>query len=105
MCHEAKAETLSEGFHLRHRSHLAARAPQHDHMRVVDHHAPGNTTHVRQSVGEKDFASRIAETLDTSERTAGANSDSTAEAVCALYFLPPTSTSCGEVSCCISTPG
>src|SRR4051794_15506108 len=55
MCHEAKAETLSEGFHLRHRGHLAARAPQHDHMRVVDHHAPGNTTHVRQSVAEKDL--------------------------------------------------
>ena len=56
MCHEAKAETLSEGFHLRHRSHLAARAPQHDDMRVVDHHAPGNTTHILQSVGEKDLA-------------------------------------------------
>src|SRR5271166_2533404 len=30
---------------------------------------------------------------------------STADAVCTLRFLPPSSSSCGDVSCCISSPG
>ncbi len=37
MRHEPEPETLREGVHLRHRNHLAPRAAQHDHVRVVDH--------------------------------------------------------------------
>src|ERR1039457_5876360 len=53
--HELKAETLSKSGHLRHRHHVAPRAAQHDHVRVVDHHAGCGATHITQSIGEKNL--------------------------------------------------
>src|ERR1035438_6796038 len=58
---ELKAETFGESSHLGHRNHLAARAAQHHHMRVVDHDALGCAPGVTQRVGEKHFA---VETLE-----------------------------------------
>src|SRR5215471_16988419 len=46
--HERESEPLSKGRHLRHRNHVASAAAQHDHMRVVDHHAGCGATHVAQ---------------------------------------------------------
>ena len=37
--------------------------------------------------------------------TVGATTPDTADAVCTLRRLPPSTTSCGEVSCCSSSPG
>src|SRR5215813_3347727 len=45
VCYEFEAEAFTEGGHLRHRHHLASAAAQHDHMRVVDHHASGGAAH------------------------------------------------------------
>ena len=36
MSHEAEAETLGKGGHLRHRNHLTPGAAQHHHVRVVE---------------------------------------------------------------------
>ena len=44
--HKTESEPLGEGFHLGHGNHCAARAAQHDHMRVVDHHPFGGAAHV-----------------------------------------------------------
>src|SRR5262249_51172361 len=54
--YELEAEPLSKGGHLRHRYHLASATAQHDHMRVVDHHAGCGATHIAQSIGEKHLA-------------------------------------------------
>src|ERR1700693_1518391 len=54
--HELKAETLSKGGHLRHRHHVATAAPQHYHVRVIDHDASGRATHETQRLGEKHLA-------------------------------------------------
>src|SRR5436305_13262709 len=51
VCHELKAETLSKGGHLRHRHHVAAAAPQHYDVRVIDHDASGRPTHESQRLG------------------------------------------------------
>src|SRR5712692_3449316 len=59
--HELKAETLSEGGHLRHRHHVASAAAQHHHVRVIDHDAGCGATHVTQGLGEKHLA---VETLE-----------------------------------------
>src|ERR1035438_8909854 len=59
---ERKAETFGESRHLGHRNHLAARAAQHHHMRVVDHNALRSAPGVAQGFGEKHFA---VETLES----------------------------------------
>src|ERR1017187_7221144 len=56
MCHEAKPEAVRERLHLRHRNHLAPRAPQHHHVRVIDHHALDYAARMPQRVGEKYLA-------------------------------------------------
>src|SRR6201998_4157950 len=61
MRNKLKTEPLAERGHLRHGHHLASAAAQHDHMRVVDHHAGGGATHIAQSIGEKHLA---VETLE-----------------------------------------
>src|SRR5471030_907593 len=65
--HELKAETLSKGGHLRHWHHVAAAAPQHHHMRVIDHHASGRATHESQRLGEKHLAVETPEVWITLE--------------------------------------
>src|SRR5260370_25589653 len=65
--HELKAETLSKGGHLRHRHHVAAAAPQHHHMRVIDHDASGRATHESQRFGEKHLAVETPEVRITLE--------------------------------------
>ncbi len=59
--HEPEPEALGKSRHLRHGHHLAARAAQHHHVRVVDHHAPGRSAKIAQRVGEKHLA---VETLE-----------------------------------------
>src|SRR5450631_4495609 len=54
--HELKAEALSKGGHLRHRHHVAAAAPQHYDVRVIDHDASGRATHESQRLGKKYLA-------------------------------------------------
>jgi hypothetical protein len=65
--HELKAETLSKGGHLRHRHHVAAAAPQHYDVRVIDHDASGRTTHVSQRLSEKYLAVETPEVWITLE--------------------------------------
>ena len=75
-----------------------------DDMRVVDHHAESVR---RRSISQR-FREKLAlhrsegakETSGKTERTASAEvTHSTADAVWTLRFFPPSSTSCGEVSC------
>ncbi len=56
MRHEAEPEALGERFHLGNRNHLAPRAAQHHHMRVVDHHALRGAVGVPHRIGEKHLA-------------------------------------------------
>src|SRR6185437_8450185 len=56
MRYEAKPEAFSKGFHFRHRDHFFARAAQHHHMRVVDHHTFYRSAHIAQRIGEKNLA-------------------------------------------------
>src|ERR1035441_1732971 len=56
MRHETEPETIRERLHLRHRNHLAPRAPQHHHVRVIDHHALDHAARMPQRVGEKYLA-------------------------------------------------
>src|SRR5450759_3329730 len=56
MRHEAKPEAVRERLHLRHRNHLASRAAQHHHVRVIDHHALHHAARMAQRVGEKYLA-------------------------------------------------
>src|ERR1700752_499269 len=56
MRNKLKTEPLAERGHLRHGHHLASAAAQHDHMRVVDHHASRGAPHIAQSIGEKHLA-------------------------------------------------
>ena len=56
MRYKAESEAFPERLHLGHRNHLAARAAQHHHMRVVDHYAFRSAAHVAQRVGEKHLA-------------------------------------------------
>jgi hypothetical protein len=58
---EAKAETLTESFHLGNGNHLGAGSTQDDDMSVVNHDAGGGAAKVSQGVGQKDFA---VETLE-----------------------------------------
>src|SRR5262245_46747579 len=61
MGHEAEAQPLGEGGHLRHRLHLAAAATQYHHVCVVDHDPLGDAVQVAHRVREKDLA---VETLE-----------------------------------------
>src|SRR5438105_6264805 len=65
--HELKAETLSKGGHLRYRHHVASAAPQHHHVRVIDHHPSGRATHVSQRLSEKNLAVETPEVWITLE--------------------------------------
>src|SRR6266496_6171664 len=65
--HELKAETLSKGGHLRHRHHVAAAAPKHYHVRVIDHDPSGRATHETQRLGEKHLAVETPEVWITLE--------------------------------------
>src|ERR1022692_3798494 len=56
MRHETEPETIRERLHLRHRNHLAPRAAQHHHVRVIDHHALDHAARMPQRVGEKYLA-------------------------------------------------
>src|SRR6516225_6682297 len=54
--HELKAETLSQGRHLRYRNHISAAAAQHHHVRVVDHDPLRDAAQVAQRLGQKHLA-------------------------------------------------
>src|ERR1035441_5038236 len=56
MRHETEPEAIRERLHLRHRNHFASRAPQHHHVRVIDHHALDHAARMPQRVGEKYLA-------------------------------------------------
>jgi hypothetical protein len=51
-----EAEALREGRHLRRRHHVAARAHQHHHVRVVDHAPLAGSLEVRQRIRQKYLA-------------------------------------------------
>src|SRR3984957_17486851 len=104
MRYELEAEPLAEGSHLRHRNHVAPAAPQHHHVRVIDHHALPRATHVTQRFGQKHLAVEALECRKTLEEQHPRVTQQ-ADAVCTRRFFPASSTSCGEVSCCISSPG
>src|ERR1700722_5890713 len=65
--HELKAETLSKGSHFRHRHHVTSAAPQHYHVRVIDHDPSGRATHETQRLGEKHLAIETPEVWITLE--------------------------------------
>src|ERR1700722_326492 len=67
MRYELEAEPLAEGSHLRHRNHVAPAAPQHHHVRVIDHHALPRATHVTQRFGQKNLAVEALECRITLE--------------------------------------
>src|SRR5450756_1348790 len=56
MRHETEPQAIRERLHLRHRNHLASRAAQHHHVRVIDHHALDHASRMPQRVGEKYLA-------------------------------------------------
>ena len=56
MRHEAEPEAIRKRLHLRHGNHFAPRAAQHDHVRVIDHHALRRAVHIAHRVGEKHLA-------------------------------------------------
>ena len=76
-------EALGESFHLRHRDHLAARAAQHDPMRVVDHHPLRRAGHLHQddtmttlfdpiTIGDVTLKNRVVMAPLTRNRSPGA---------------------------------
>src|SRR5215472_11202693 len=54
--HELKAEPLSKSGHLRYWHHVAPAAPEHNHVRVVDHHPGWAAGKVAHRIGEKHLA-------------------------------------------------
>jgi hypothetical protein len=53
---KAESQALGKGGHFGHRNHLAARPPQYDDMRVVDHHPLGRTSEVPVRFRKKHLA-------------------------------------------------
>src|SRR6478672_283222 len=56
MSDKTEPEALPEGFHFGHRNHLATRAAEHHHVRVVDHDPLGRTGEGAQCFGQKHLA-------------------------------------------------